>query len=43
MTFEDYIKEELKYYDEHPEEDDNNLEAHSNCMVAFEMEFTSSS
>tara|TARA_B100001250_G_scaffold42215_1_gene33388 strand:+ start:397 stop:525 length:129 start_codon:yes stop_codon:yes gene_type:complete len=42
MTFEDYIKEELKYYDEHPEEDDT-LEAHSNSMVAFEMEFTSSS
>ena len=39
MTFQEYVTEELKYYDEHPEEDDG-LEAHSNEAVAFEIEYT---
>ena len=39
MTFEQYVKEELAYYDQHPEEDDA-LEAHSNEAVAFEIEYT---
>ena len=29
-TFEDYVKEELKYYDDHPEEDDQSIECHTN-------------
>ncbi len=29
MDWEEYVREELKYYDEHPEEDDP-LEAHTN-------------
>tara|TARA_B000000557_G_scaffold130882_1_gene106082 strand:+ start:377 stop:508 length:132 start_codon:yes stop_codon:yes gene_type:complete len=43
MTFEEYVKQELKYYDDHPEEDDNIIEAHSNSMVALELDYTSSS
>ena len=39
MTFQEYVTEELKYYDEHPEEADG-LEAHSNEAVAFEIEYT---
>ena len=31
MTFEDYIKEELKYYKDNPDESDP-LEAHSNAV-----------
>ncbi len=42
MTFKEYVEEELRYYDEHPEEDDA-LEAHSNDMVAFEVDYTTSS
>ena len=40
MTFEQYVKEELAYYDEHPEEDVQITEAHSNSFVAFDLEFT---
>ncbi len=40
MTFEQYVKEELAYYDEHPEEDDQITEAHSNSFVAFDLEYT---
>ena len=43
MTFEEYVKQELKYYDDHPEEDDYIIEAHSNSMVALELDYTSSS
>lgn len=32
-TFEDYVKEELKYYDEHPEEDDHLIECHTNESI----------
>ena len=39
MTFQEYVTEELKYYDEHPEEDDG-LEAHSNSFAAFDLEYT---
>ena len=40
MTFEQYVKEELAYYDEHPEEDDQITEAHSKSFVAFDLEYT---
>jgi hypothetical protein len=39
MTFQEYVKEELAYYDQHPEEDDG-LEAHSNSFEAFDVEYT---
>ena len=42
MTWEEYVKEELAYYDEHPEEDDP-IEAHSNGEVGLEVEYTCSS
>ena len=39
MTWEEYVREELAYYDEHPEEEDP-IEAHSNEMVSYEVEYT---
>ena len=42
MTFQEYVKEELAYYDQHPEEDDA-LAAHSNSFEAFEVEYTTQS
>tara|TARA_B100000131_G_C17562170_1_gene387280 strand:+ start:108 stop:257 length:150 start_codon:yes stop_codon:yes gene_type:complete len=41
MTWEEYVREELAYYEEHPEESDP-LEAHSNGEVALEVEYTCS-
>ncbi len=40
MTWEEYVKEELKYYDEHPDEDDTVLEAHSNAYQGYEVDYT---
>ena len=40
MTFELYVKEELAYYDQHPEEDDQLTECHSNSFEAFDLEYT---
>ena len=40
MTWEEYVKEELKYYDEHPDEDDCILEAHTNAYQAYDMDYT---
>jgi len=40
MTFQEYVKEELAYYDQHPEEDEE-LEAHSNSFEAFDVEYAS--
>ncbi len=37
-TFEEYLKNELEYYDEHPEEDDP-LECHSNSLMGSECEY----
>ena len=39
MTFEEYIREELKYYDAHPNEDEA-LEAHCNAIVSIEYDYT---
>ena len=39
MTWEEYVREELAYYDEHPEYEDP-IEAHSNDMIALEVEYT---
>ena len=38
MTFEEYIREELKYYDAHPNEDEA-LEAHCNEIVSMEYDY----
>ena len=43
MTFQEYVEEELKYYDEHPDEDDQALEAHSNSSLAFELDYCTAS
>tara|TARA_B100000902_G_scaffold97250_1_gene99853 strand:+ start:1070 stop:1201 length:132 start_codon:yes stop_codon:yes gene_type:complete len=37
MEWDEYVKEELKYYDDHPEEDDPNLEAHTNDYASVEI------
>lgn len=42
MEFQKYVEEELKYYDEHPEEDDQLVEAHSNSDITFEVDFSAS-
>ena len=39
MTFEDYIKEELKYYKDNPDERDP-LEAHSNAVESLDYDYT---
>ncbi len=41
MSFEEYLQEELSYYDEHPEIDDS-LEAHSNSNEVYEIEWCAS-
>jgi hypothetical protein len=38
LTFEEYLKNELEFYDEHPEEDDP-LECHSNALLVSECEY----
>jgi len=38
VKFEQYLEEELKYYDEHPEEDDP-VECHTNGVVCTEVEY----
>ena len=43
MTFQEYVEAELKYYDEHPEEDDQITECHSNSFVAFDLDYTTQS
>jgi hypothetical protein len=42
MEFKKYVEEELKYYDDHPEEDDHVIEAHSNSDIALEVDFSAS-
>ncbi len=39
MTFQEYVTEELAYYDQHPEDNDG-IEAHSNSLESFEVEYT---
>ena len=45
MDWEEYIREELKYYDEHPEELAyvRNVLAHSNSFELVELDYTTSS
>ena len=38
LKFEQYLQEELQYYDEHPEEDDP-IECHTNGIVCTEVEY----
>ena len=39
MNWEEYLREELKYYDEHPDEDNDPTECHSNGVVCTEVEY----
>ena len=41
MDWEEYLKEELKYYDEHPEENDP-VECHSNSSMCLDIDYSSS-
>ena len=36
MDWEEYLKNELEYYDQHPEEDDCIIEAHTNDVPCIE-------
>ena len=38
LSFEEYLEQELKYYEEHPEEGDT-IEAHTNGVVCTEVEY----
>jgi hypothetical protein len=42
LTFEEYLAEEMKYYDDHPEEKDD-LEAHSNGSMMLDIDYSTSS
>ncbi len=37
MDWEEYLKNELEYYDQHPEEDDCIIEAHTNDCAMIEV------
>ena len=39
MDWEEYLREELKYYDENPDEDNDPTECHSNGVVCTEVEY----
>jgi|TARA_B100000029_G_scaffold415502_1_gene419325 hypothetical protein len=43
MDWEEYIKEELKYYDENPDEDWDPIECHSNSSMSLDIDYSSSS
>jgi len=38
MDWQKYLEEEMKYYEEHPEEDDP-IEAHTNGIPCLEVEY----
>jgi len=38
LSFEEYLEQELKYYDEHPEEGDP-IECHTNGLMGSECEY----
>ena len=40
MNWEEYVEKELKFYEDHPEEDDYIIEAHSNSFVSMDLDFT---
>ena len=39
MDWKKYLEEELKYYDENPDEDNDPIECHSNGVVCTEVEY----
>ena len=43
MDWKKYLEEELKYYDEHPDEDHDPIECHSNGVVAVDVDYSTSS
>ena len=43
MNWEEYLREELKYYDENPDEDNDPIEGHSNSSMSIDIDYSSSS
>ena len=43
MDWEEYIREELKYYDENPDEDYDPIEGHSNGSMCLDIDYSTSS
>ena len=43
MNWEEYLKEELKYYDENPDEDHDPIECHSNGSMSLDIDYSTSS
>ncbi len=41
VSFDQYVKNELAYYDDHPEEDDSVLECHTNALD-YEVDYCTS-
>tara|TARA_S200000501_G_scaffold19212_1_gene17110 strand:- start:150 stop:287 length:138 start_codon:yes stop_codon:yes gene_type:complete len=41
LTFKEYLEGELKYYDEHPEEEE--IEAHTNGSSCLDVDYSTSS
>ena len=43
MDWKKYLEEELKYYDENPEEDNDPIECHSNSSMSIDVDYSTSS
>ena len=43
MDWKKYLEEELKYYDENPEEDNDPIECHSNGSMCLDVDYSTSS
>ena len=43
MDWKKFLEEELKYYDEHPDEDNDHIECHSNSSMSLDIDYSSSS
>ena len=43
MDWKKYLEEELKYYDENPDEDNDPIECHSNSSMSLDIDYSTSS
>ena len=43
MDWKKYLEEELKYYDENPDEDNDPIECHSNSSMSLDVDYSTSS
>jgi len=43
MDWKKYLEEELKYYDENPDEDNDPIECHSNGSMCLDIDYSTSS